>query len=89
MPGNLDESELISRITAEDETERMPPKSLGRTLSPHEIDLLKRWVEQGAELEGSLVVHSPAQRTSPRSAIRRGPATASIGSCWLAWTPRG
>ncbi len=27
----------------------MPPKSLGRTLSPEEIDLLKRWIEQGAE----------------------------------------
>ena len=25
------------------------PKSLGRTLSPEEIDLLKRWIEQGAE----------------------------------------
>ena len=49
MPGNLEESELVARITAEDETERMPPKSLGRTLTPTEIDLLKRWVEQGAE----------------------------------------
>ena len=39
----------ISRITAEDESERMPPKSLGRTLSPEEIDILKRWIEQGAE----------------------------------------
>ena len=37
------------RITAEDETERMPPKSLGRSLSPEEIDILKRWIEQGAE----------------------------------------
>jgi hypothetical protein len=48
VPKNLEESELISRITSSDETERMPPKSLGRTLSSHEIDLLKRWVEQGA-----------------------------------------
>ncbi len=49
VPGNLDESELVARITAEDETDRMPPKSLGRTLTPREIDLLKRWIEQGAE----------------------------------------
>ena len=27
----------------------MPPKSLGRSLSPEEIDLLKRWIEEGAE----------------------------------------
>src|SRR3954465_9489208 len=32
VPGNLDESELVARITAEDDTDRMPPKSLGRTL---------------------------------------------------------
>ncbi len=27
----------------------MPPKSLGRTLSAHEIELLERWVAQGAD----------------------------------------
>ena len=47
MPGNLDESELVARITAEDESDRMPPKSLGRTLTPHEIDLLKRGSSKG------------------------------------------
>jgi mono/diheme cytochrome c family protein len=49
VPGNLDESEIVARTTAEDETDRMPPKSLGRTLTPQEINLLKQWVEQGAE----------------------------------------
>jgi hypothetical protein len=49
VPGKLEESELVARITAEDETDRMPPKSLGRTLTAQEIELLKRWVEQGAE----------------------------------------
>jgi hypothetical protein len=48
VPGNLEESELVARITAEDEADRMPPKSLGRTLTPREIDLLKTWIEQGA-----------------------------------------
>lgn len=49
VPGKPDESELVARITSTDESERMPPKSLGRTLTPHEIDTLKRWVAQGAE----------------------------------------
>src|SRR5262245_16592808 len=49
VPGQLEESELVWRVTADDESERMPPKSLGRTLSAREIELLKQWIEQGAE----------------------------------------
>ena len=49
VPKDVEESELVARITAEDEADRMPPKSLGRTLTAQEIALLTRWVEQGAE----------------------------------------
>ncbi|MGP0068866.1 MAG: DUF1553 domain-containing protein [Isosphaeraceae bacterium] len=52
VPGNLGESELYRRITDEDESMRMPPKSLGRTLSAEEIDILKRWIAQGADWKG-------------------------------------
>ncbi len=53
VPGDPDESELIVRVTAdEDDEDRMPPKSLGRALTPAEIDVLTRWVEQGAEWRG-------------------------------------
>jgi hypothetical protein len=51
VPGDLDASQLFWRITAEDPSERMPPKSLGRSLSPEEINLLKRWIEEGAKWE--------------------------------------
>jgi Protein of unknown function (DUF1553)/Protein of unknown function (DUF1549)/Concanavalin A-like lectin/glucanases superfamily/Planctomycete cytochrome C len=49
VAGQLDDSDLIARITATDESERMPPKSLGRSLSMEEISLLKQWIEQGAD----------------------------------------
>ena len=48
-PGDPDSSELIVRITEEDDTLRMPPKKSGDRLTPAEVDVLKRWVEQGAE----------------------------------------
>jgi mono/diheme cytochrome c family protein len=48
VPGNLEKSELVRRITSTDADERMPPKESGKTLSPREIDLLRKWVEQGA-----------------------------------------
>ena len=49
VPGKSVESELIARITATDPEEVMPPKSANRDLSPQQIDLLKRWIDQGAK----------------------------------------
>ena len=49
VPGDPDSSELIARITEEDETLRMPPRKTGNRLTPAEVDVLRRWIEQGAE----------------------------------------
>ncbi len=50
VPGNLAKSEMIRRITAADEDDRMPPvKKNGRPLSDKQIELLKAWVAQGAD----------------------------------------
>lgn len=48
VPGNLSESELIQRVTSTDENERMPPAKFARQLSAEQIDILKRWIKQGA-----------------------------------------
>ena len=52
VPGNLEESELVNRITSPDPTERMPPESLGRTLSAGEIDQLKHGTRSRRRLRG-------------------------------------
>ncbi|WP_165250077.1 DUF1553 domain-containing protein [Paludisphaera soli] len=49
VPGDMGESELVARITSEDDGDRMPPRSLGRELSPREVEVLTRWIQQGAE----------------------------------------
>ena len=46
VPGSSETSELILRITTEDETQRMPPDD--EPLSPEEIALLRRWINQKA-----------------------------------------
>lgn len=51
VPGQPDESELIARITAEDPDLRMPPADSGMSLSAAEIELLKKWVAEGAVYE--------------------------------------
>ena len=49
VAGQPDESELVRRITSEDLEERMPPPDSGKTLTPQQIETLKKWVAQGAE----------------------------------------
>ncbi len=61
VPGKSAESELITRVTSTDPEEVMPPKSANRDLSPHQIDLLKRWIDQGAKW-GGLWSFQPLQR---------------------------
>ena len=48
---------LIERVTAQDHSIRMPPEGQGEKLSESQIDLLKRWIDQGAV--------SPADETIP------------------------
>lgn len=52
VPGKPDESELMARITADDEFTKMPPAESGKELTPAEIELLRRWIAEGAEWEG-------------------------------------
>jgi hypothetical protein len=50
--GKPAESALIARITSGDPDYRMPPVDEKQQLSEEQIDLLKRWVEQGAQYTG-------------------------------------
>ncbi|MCA9028634.1 MAG: DUF1549 domain-containing protein, partial [Planctomycetaceae bacterium] len=51
-PAKPEQSELYRRITSVDPDERMPPENARGSLSPDEIDLIRRWIEQGAEYSG-------------------------------------
>jgi hypothetical protein len=64
-PGKPSESELYRRITAEDAAERMPPARSHRSLKPSEIDLLRRWIEQGAKYQQHWAFIPPARPPLP------------------------
>src|ERR1022692_4520665 len=49
VPGKAADSEVVRRIYAEDESERMPPQKGGKELTESEKQLIKRWIDQGAE----------------------------------------
>lgn len=58
-------SELLRRLTAEDETERMPPPKTGRKLSPPQVALIRRWIEQGATWEPHWSLIAPKRPSLP------------------------
>ena len=51
VPNNLEKSVLYQKITAKDSTELMPPLDSNLKLSSYEIQILKKWIEQGAAYE--------------------------------------
>ncbi len=51
VPGKPNESELIARITTEDEDDHMPPRKSGKALSADQVEILKQWIAEGGEYE--------------------------------------
>ncbi len=49
--GNLTDSELIARIITDDADLVMPPAETKKTLTAEQIEMLKRWVTEGANYE--------------------------------------
>jgi hypothetical protein len=52
VAGKPAESELFKRITSSDADLHMPPAKSGKTLTPRDIELIQKWIEQGARYEG-------------------------------------
>ena len=49
VPGDVDASLLVQRINHTDPLRRMPPEVSQKSLSGEQIDVLTRWIEQGAD----------------------------------------
>ncbi|MSU76470.1 MAG: DUF1553 domain-containing protein [Gemmataceae bacterium] len=64
-PGKAHASELWKRVNARDDNERMPPAKSGRKLSTQQIDLLHRWIEQGATWQEHWAFIAPKRPAVP------------------------
>ena len=65
VPGQPEHSELIRRIKHTDPAERMPPVTAGRQLTAAQIDLLQRWITQGARWQGHWAFIAPLRPAVP------------------------
>ena len=74
VPGRPEQSELVRRILAADESERMPPADSNKKLNDEQKTLLKQWIAEGAvtPIHWSLAVpeRPSLPEVSDRSRIR-------------------
>ncbi len=48
VPGDPDVSELVARVTTDDDSVAMPPAGVGQRLTADEVAILRRWIAEGA-----------------------------------------
>ena len=63
VPGDLSASELWARIN--DSEDPMPPVDSNRTLTAEEKDIMRRWIEQGADYQPHWAFTSPTRPELP------------------------
>lgn len=73
VPGHPEKSELVARVFAKDPHDRMPPMKSKLTLSEKEKQLLKSWVEQGAQYEKHWAFVPPHRPVLPMVKNKRWP----------------
>jgi hypothetical protein len=64
-PGQGGESELLRRINAADDDERMPPLRTNRKLTAAQKDVLRRWIAEGAAWGKHWAYETPARPPLP------------------------
>jgi hypothetical protein len=65
-PGDLDESLVFHRITSQDDEVKMPPPESNLSLSDYEIELMRKWIKQGAEWKPHWSFIKPEKASLPK-----------------------
>lgn len=64
-PGQPGDSDFIKRIVSKDPEEVMPPPATKKELKPEQIDVLKRWIAEGAHYEPHWSFITPTRPQQP------------------------
>ena len=65
VPGDAEASEIYQRMITTDHDDLMPPEESGKSLTPEEIALIKKWIEQGAPWQGHWAYVKPERAEPP------------------------
>ena len=67
VPGSPEMSELFRRVATNDTADIMPPANSNlKRLTPHEVDLVRKWIKQGAKFEKHWAFVSPQKCPVPQ-----------------------
>jgi len=83
VPGDRDGSEVWQRVRADDPGDIMPPPDYNKPLSQREIDLIGRWIDQGAGYQehwSFSAIERPEVPTTRHAELVRTPVDAFIFS---------
>ena len=86
--GKPEQSEMIARITASEPAKRMPPRKSGKKLTPQEIDLIARWIKQGAPFARHWAYSKPIRPALPKVKDSNWPKILSTASSFPGWSAK-
>ena len=73
VPGKPDESELLRRISSQDPDYQMPtPESHLGSLTPYQVELFRKWIQQGAKYEKHWAFVMPQKAPLPVFKTKEG-----------------
>jgi hypothetical protein len=64
-PGDPEMSSIIQRIVSTDEDEVMPPPDSHKKVTPAQVEILKRWIKEGAEYKKHWAFEAPVKAAPP------------------------
>src|SRR5580698_5434520 len=65
VPGDPGKSQLVARVSSRDAEEVMPPVKSGKKLVPQQIELLRRWIAEGAQWKKHWAFVAPQRPALP------------------------
>ena len=78
VPGSPQKSEMIRRLTAKDPDDVMPPAKENKALKPEQIELLTRWIKEGATWTGHWAFQPITKPAVPKAARSSNPVDAFV-----------
>ncbi len=66
VPGKAAESLVYQRISNPDATKRMPPEYAHKTLTPEQVETVRRWIDEGAPWKEHWAFIAPVRPAPPK-----------------------